>query len=242
MGEINLTEREIEAIKGVDERELARLIDEAVRTGSASGLSRFRLRECGEYVSGKLHYFEMALGRYRDAKSVKKLEETHYYATRTGDDVRFAFRQMKQRMETEERQRLYWRVDDNVYWPSYFTNDLSVAISYRWRKTLEDVWEFGNITFLHKVVLPPSYLQPQPKRKPSKAKQEQNRQNELSSTWQQLMRTSLYTLRDYFERGNEGSQIPETFTAVTDRSGSLNNFSAKFWVDAPAVPSKGIAR
>lgn len=241
MGEINLTEREIEAIKGVDERELSRLIDEAVRTRSFGDLYRLRLRECGPHVASKLHYFEKALGSYRDAKSAKKIEETFSYALRTGSDVRFAFSRMRQRMETEERQQLYWRVDDNVFWPLHFTNDLSVTISYRWRKVVEDDWTFGSITFRHKAVPRPPYLQPQPKRKPSKAKQEKIRHNELSSTWQHLVRTALYTLRDYFERGNDGSQIPETFKAVTDRNGNLNNFSAKFWTDAAEVRSESAA-
>ncbi|CVI64224.1 MULTISPECIES: hypothetical protein [Agrobacterium] len=231
MGEINLTEREIDAIKAVDEHELGRLIDQSVMEARTGNLSRLRLSDCGPYVVNKLYYFERALGRYRDAKSAKKIEETHSYAVRTGSELRRAVGQMKGRMETEERQRLYWHVDDNVYWPSHFTNDLSVTISYRWRKAVEDGWSFGNITFRHKAVLRPFYLQPQPKRKPSKAKQEEIRQNELSSTWQHLMRTALYTLRDYFESGGDGNQIPETFTAVPDQSGYLNNFSARFWRD-----------
>lgn len=77
MGEINLEQREIEAIKGVDERELSELIDEAIRTESVGDLYRLRLRDCGEYVASKLHYFEKALNNYRNAKSAKKREETY---------------------------------------------------------------------------------------------------------------------------------------------------------------------
>lgn len=243
MGEINLEQREIEAIKGVDERELSKLIDEAIRTERIGDLYRLRLRDCGEYVANKLHYFEKALNAYRDAKSVKKREDTYRYAMRMGYDLSLALGQMKKRMETEERQRLYWHVDDRVHWPHDFTNNLSVTIFYRWRKAVEDDWNTGRITFHHKVVPRPSYLQPrlQPKRKPSKAKLEEIRHNELSSTWQHLMRNALYTLRDYFESGGDGSQIPETFTAVTDRDGYLNNFSLRFYADETKASSPSAA-
>ncbi|MQB22561.1 hypothetical protein DXT90_18210 [Agrobacterium tumefaciens] len=231
MGEINLEQRESEAIKGIDERELSKLIDEAVEAERLGELYRLRLRDCGEYVASKLHYFEKALNAYRDAKSAKKREETHSYARRMGSDLFFAFSRMKHRMETEERQRAYWYVDDLVYWPHDFTNNLSVTISYRWRKAVEDDWNTGRITFHHRVVARPSFLQPQPKRKPSKAKQEESRQSELSLTWQHLMRSALYTLRDYLAKGGDGNQIPQTFTAVPDRDGYLNNFSLRFWAD-----------
>lgn len=241
MGEINLEQREIEAIKGVDERELSKLIDEAIRSERVGGLYRLRLRDCGEYVASKLHYFEKALNAYRDAKSAKKRDETHSYARRMGSDLSFAFSRMKDRMETEERQRPYWYVDDGVYWPHHFTNNLSVTISYRWRKAVEDDWNFGSITFHHKVVPRPSYLQPQAKRKPSKAKQEEIRQSELSSTWEHMMKSALYKVRDYFESGGDGHQIPETFTAVPDRDGHLNNFSLKFWADDAKAASGSAA-
>ncbi|HZG29219.1 MAG TPA: hypothetical protein VE079_12230 [Ensifer sp.] len=231
MGEINLEQREIEAIRDIDERELSKLIDEAIRTERIGDLYRLRLRDCGEYVANKLHYFEKALNAYRDAKSAKKREDTYRYAMRMGYDLSLALGQMKKRMETEEHQRLYWHVDDRVYWPHDFTNNLSVTVSYRWRKAVEDDWNTGRITFHHRVVPRPSYLQLQPMRKPSKAKQEENRQNELSSTWQHLMRNALYTLRDYFESGGDGNQIPETFTAIPDREGYLNNFSLRFYAD-----------
>lgn len=242
MGEINLEQREIEAIKSVDERELSKLIYEAVEAERVGDLYRLRLRDCGEYVASKLHYFEKALNAYRDAKSAKKREETYSYARRMGSDLSFAFSRMKHRMETEERQRPYWYVDDRVYWPHDFTNNLSVTISYRWRKAVEDDWNTGRITFHHKVVPRPSYLQPQPKRKPSKAKQEEIRQNELSSTWQHLMKNALYTLRDYFESGGDGHQIPATFTAVPDRDGHLNNFSLKFWAADAKTASASAAK
>ncbi len=236
MGEINLDEREIEAIKGVDEHELSRLIDEAIRTKSAGDLYRLRLRDCGQYVASQLHYFEKALSSYRDAKSAKKIEETYSYTLRTGSDVRFAVSQMRERMETEERQRLFWRVDDNVFWPRHFTNDLSVTVSYRWRKAVEDEWNFDSITFRHRFVPRPAYLQPQPKRKPSKAKQEENLQNELQSAWERLVKDALYALRDYFQGGGDGSKIPKTFQAVPDaRTGGLNNFSMRFWQDDAAT-------
>ena len=230
MGEINLTDREINAIKAIDERELSRLIGNAVQEERIGDLYRMPLSDCGPYVATKLSYFEVALRRYREAKSARKREETNYSARRAGDDLLFALRQMKRRMETEEQNRQFFHVDDHVYWPHDFTNDLSVTVSYRWRKSVEDDSTSGNITFHHKFVPTPSYLRPQPKRKPSAAKQAQERQMELSSTWESLMRTALSTLRDYFQDGGDGSKIPQIFQAKADpHTGGLNNFSARFW-------------
>lgn len=213
MGHVNLEPTEIEALKSIDKDKLSELIDEAIETESAANIHRLRLRDCGEYVANMLQYFCKALSAYRDAKSAKKREETYSYARRTGSDLSFAFSRMKHRMEKEERQRLYWYVDDGVHWPLHFTNNLSVTISYRWRKSVEDDWNRGYITFHHKVVPRPSFLQPQPKRKPSKAKQEEIRQNELSSTWEHMMKSALYTLRDYFEGGGDADQVPEVVSA-----------------------------
>ena len=46
MGEINLEQREIEAIKGVDESDLSKLIDEAIEAERLGDLYRLRLRDC----------------------------------------------------------------------------------------------------------------------------------------------------------------------------------------------------
>jgi len=45
------------------------------------------------------------------------------------------------------------------------------------------------------------------------------------------MKLGLYSLRDYFKGGGDGSKIPQSFQAKTDSySRGLNNFSAKFWL------------
>ncbi len=47
MGEINLTDREINAIKAIDERELSRLIGNAVQEERIGDLYRMPLSDCG---------------------------------------------------------------------------------------------------------------------------------------------------------------------------------------------------
>lgn len=44
------------------------------------------------------------------------------------------------------------------------------------------------------------------------------------------MRDALYSVRDFFREGGDGSKIPETFKAVADpHTGELNNYSLRFW-------------
>ena len=103
MGLINLEDREKRAIAAIDNGELDRLVDEAITYEQHGKLNNLPLHDCGDYVSSKLRYFDRALADYRKAKSAKKREETRYYAQRTGRDLTFAVRQMKQRLEVEER-------------------------------------------------------------------------------------------------------------------------------------------
>ncbi|WP_246675499.1 hypothetical protein [Mesorhizobium sp. B2-6-4] len=201
MGEINLTDSEKHALQAIDERELDNLIDQAVKEEHLGVMHRLPLSSCGIYAGTKLHYFEAALREYRESKSAKKREEKHYQATRAGSDLSFAFRSMKQRMETEEREGQLFHVDDNISAPYRFSKNLEVRISYRWRRTVEDAWTPGSITFHHEVYPRPVYTLPRPKRKPSVAKQAQDLQDELHQTWVHFMRIALYTVRDYFREG-----------------------------------------
>lgn len=235
MGEINLEKQEIDAIKNIDERELSALIDDAIRRKAASDLPRPALQQCGPYVASKLNTFERALVSYREAKSAKKMEETHWYATKTGGDVLFAVSQMKRRMEEEERQRLLWYVDDRIFWPHYFTSELTVTVSYRWRKSVQEDWTDGRITFRHKFVAKPDFHVAQPKRKPSRAKLQEKHEMELESAWSRLMKDALYALRDYFREGGDGAKIPKEFQVVPGESGLLNNFSTRFWLHNTAT-------
>jgi hypothetical protein len=115
--------------------------------------------------------------------------------------------------------------------PSYrFGKHMSVVVSYRWRRSIDDGWNFGSITFVHDIDPSPDYRTLPKKRKSNAAKQEQDLQNQLSQAWEQLMTGALYSVRDYFRDGGDAGKIPETFQAMVDpHSRGLNNSSTHFW-------------
>lgn len=226
---INLTNSEIIALKAIDKHELDKFIEEALEREQLSPLHQLPLSSCGPYVSNALHRFGEALSAVRAAKSAKNQEEKSSRARRAGMDLSFAFGQMKNRMETEEQEGQLFRIDDNIYWSTHFSKHLTVRVSYRWRKSAEDDWQTGSIKFEYDFQERPDYSIPRPKRKPSAAKQAQELQDKLSQTWESLMKQALWAVRDYFRDGGDGSKIPDTFTAIPDQSGGLNNHSLRFW-------------
>ncbi|QPF90844.1 hypothetical protein [Bradyrhizobium commune] len=230
MGEINIPRVQQNALKEIDDNELNRLVDQAIREERMGDLNRLPLTSCGPYISKKLHYFEQALAKHREAKAPRKRAETAHTLQRAGSDLSFAVDAMKRRMEEERKEGQIFYVDDPIVPPYHFDKHLIVRVSYRWRRTVDDDWTSGSITFVHDVDLRPNYTIPAPKRKPSAAKQEQDRQTELAETWQHLMRGALYSVRDYFREGGDGDKIPQTFQAAVDsHTRGLNNHSTRFW-------------
>ncbi len=234
MGEINIPRDQQNALAAIDTDELGRLIDQAIREERLGDVHRLPLANCGAYIARKLHNLEQALTNHRQAKAPRKRAETEHTLQRAGSDLSFAVEAMKRRMETEQKDGQFFYVDDQIM-PSYrFDERLSVRVSYRWRRAVDDEWTSGSITFVHEVDRRPDYTMPVPKRKPSAAKKEQDRQTRLYETWQHLMRGALYSVRDYFKDGGDGDKIPETFQATVDsRTRGLNNYSTKFWRQQP---------
>jgi hypothetical protein len=234
MGEINIPRDQQVAIAAIDASELDRLIEQAIREERSGDLHRFPLGNCGSYIATKLHFFDRALAKHREAKAPRKRAETGDALRRAGRDLSFAVGAMKQRMETEQKEGQLFSINDQIIPPHRFSKHLSVRVSYRWRRTVDDEWSFGHITFVHDVDLRPDYTSPVPKRNPSAAKQEQDLQDRLCQTWEHLMRGALYSLRDYFRDGGDGDRIPETFQATVDsHSRGLNNYSTQFWHQQP---------
>lgn len=234
MGEISISRDEQDALKAIDNRELHNLVDQAIREERTGELRRLPLTRCGSYVSTQLHYFDQALARYRLAKSARKREETGDALRRAGRDLTFAVDAMKRRMETEQADAQLFQIDDQIMPPYRFSKQMSVRVSYRWRRTIEDEWQWGSITFVHHHDPRPDYTAQTPKRKPSATKQEQELQNRLYQTWEHLMRGALYSVRDYFRDGGDGAKIPETFQVTVDSySRDLNNYSTQFWREQP---------
>ena len=234
MGEINIPRDQQTAITAIDARELDRLIDQAIREERSGELHRLPLAACGSHIGTKLHSFDRALAKHREAKAPRKRAETGDALRRAGHDLSFAVGAMKQRLETEQKDAQLFIVDDQIVPPYRFTTQMSVRVSYRWRRTIEDEWQWGSITFVHHHDPRPNYAVPVSTRKPSAAKQEQELQNRLYQTWEHLMRGALYSLRDYFRDGGDGAKIPETFQVTVDSySRDLNNYSTQFWRQQP---------
>lgn len=229
MGEINIPPDQQAALDAVDIRELDRLIDQALQS-KTSGALHGALRNCGPYVAGRLHAFDQALGRHRAAKAARKREETGQDLRSAGSDLTHAVDGMKRRLEAERKDAELFVVDDLITPPYRFSRTLSLRVNYRWRRSTDDAWAYGTITFTHEVDSRPDYSRPMPKRKPSAAKEEQELQHQLYRTWEDLMRGALYSVRDFFRDGGDGATIPDTFKAVVDaHSRGLNNYSTQFW-------------
>ncbi len=234
MGEINIPDDECATLRALDMEEVDSLIGQAVREERSGDLHRLRLYSCGPYVASKLRAFEQALVDHGQAKAPKKRSETGDRVRRAGSDLELAVSQMKQRLETEERERQLFHVDDQIMPPSRFGNRLSVRVYFRFRKAVDATWSSGSITVTHDVDPRPDYLSPLPKRKPSAAKREHDRQSDLYYIWEHLMRLTLYSVRDFFRNGGDGAAIPQIFQAIPDAySRGLNNYSIDFWRKRP---------
>lgn len=229
MAEINLSREVQDGLAALDLTEIEGLVDKAVRHESATEL-RQALSRCGPAIAQKLYYFEKSLEARRNAKAARKREQTAYDVQKEASDLKWVVQAMRDRMETERKNGEMFYVDDNIFWPRTFSSTLSVRITYRWRPTFEDDWKHGAIAFVHEVDTRPNYLLPQPRKPLSPAKQKEALQKSLARDWEHLMRLSLFSVRDYFEAGHDGSQIPDTFQAVADGyTRGLNNFSCDFW-------------
>jgi hypothetical protein len=229
MGEINTSRAEQEALDAIDIEAFGNIVDKAVREGRSTEV-RQALYRCGPYVSSHLYQFEQAIDAHSKAKAAWKREQTASDLYRAGSDLRYAVEGMKRRVETERRQGELFFVEDAILTPRFFSKDLSVNVRYRWRQAVDEDWEYGAITFSHEVDLSPDYTLPAPKRKPSAAQRQREVQERLFRTWDHLKLLALMSVRDFFEAGRDGADIPEAFRAKADRHGhGLNNFSADFW-------------
>ncbi len=232
MGEINVPQREREAIKAVDVDRLHELVDQCFRDERPFALRQAQLEGCGLYIVTKLRTYEQSLAAHGAAKAAKKREMTAYTARRDGSDLVYAVQAMKQRVKTEEEEDQLFHVDDLLSPPALVSEKLRVRVGYRWRRAVDDDWAYGAITFIHDVDMRPDYSIPQPTRKPSQAKQAELRREKLYREWEYLAMLGLGAVKQYFREGGVGAAIPDTFQAKLDQhSRHLNNHSANFWLD-----------
>ncbi|MCI0151885.1 hypothetical protein KNO81_39240 [Paraburkholderia sediminicola] len=232
MGELNLSQSEHEALDAIDTDLLTRLIEQCLREVRPDALGGLSLRRCGLYISKTLQNFRQALKVYADAKAPHKRAEMEHRARLAGDDLRAAIQHMKHRAEKEQNEAQLFKVDDMIVPPLRYSQPVFVRVSFQWRKTIDDQWQYGSITFSHTVHLQPDYSLPAPKQKPSAAAQEQERQDKLCRNWEHLKSLGLQSVQEYLQKGGDGAFIQSTFEAKSDTyTCELNNYSAQFWLE-----------
>lgn len=230
MSTLYLSQHEITAIKAIDVREVERRVEQALDGACATALYDLHLSSCGLHIAYQLHKYERDLMNYAKAKAATKRAETRSRAWISGHDLIYVVRDMQQRVGEQEKETELLRIDDIIAPPYRFRDRIEVHVHYQWRRTVEDPWTFGTITFVHDVDMRPDYTLPQPKRKLSAAKQEEQRQETLYGRWEQLRRLALHAVREFLKSGGDGSRMPETFEAKpAARDRYLNNFSCDFW-------------
>ena len=231
MSEINIPREERIALKEVDMTALAQVIERCLYEKRASPLHALGLWSCGPYTASKLRDYENALSAYSAAKARKKVEESESRARRAGDDLAFAIRQMKERVETEELEDTRFHIEGHIIPPHRFSEQISVRVGFRWRETIEDAWVYGAIVFSHTVSERIDFTLPRPKRKPSASTSKRDQQDKLYREWEHLKSLGLYCVKEYFRTGSSGASIPQEFKAIPDQhGGGLNNHSLKFWL------------
>jgi hypothetical protein len=230
MGEIYLPQHIKDAVKAVDMRELEKLVDQALWEQRATPLYALHLSNCGSHVAERLRRFERELEGLAKAKAARKRDEMKGRAWNAGSDLRWAIRDVLHRIEEEEQEMRLCRVYDVITPPFRPSERIRVSVPYQWRRSVDDEWTYGSITFFQEVDMRPDYSVPVPKRKPSAAKLREEREETLLRHWEDLVRHGLNSVREYLKSGGDGNAIPETFQVKPDpHSRWLNNFSCHFW-------------
>jgi hypothetical protein len=227
--DIYVPHHERAALSAVDLGELDELLEKAVEEGRSGCLNKLKLGSCGSYVASRLLAFERALSSHREARSSQKRDQTASYLRSVKHELSFSVRSMQRRIEEEMQDEDVFYVQGELTPPYRFGQRLTATVSFRWRKTADDDWKRGSVTFTHDVDPFARHRLLAPERKLSARKQQEEEQRHLSDTWEHLMRGALYSVRDYFKDGGDGGAIPASFAAKTDDSGYLNNHSTVFW-------------
>ena len=150
------------------------------------------------------------MAAYKIAKAARKREYTERDARRAARNLMDAVRQMKHRVEVEEKEEQRFYIEDQIRWPLHFSERMSAHVHFRWRKEAAGEWMYGSVTFTHEANSEPDYRMPLPSRKASPAKLEIDRQDRLSREWEHLMRLGLESVKEYFVQGGDGDTIPHT--------------------------------
>ncbi|HBP6526412.1 TPA: hypothetical protein L6A81_12295 [Pseudomonas aeruginosa] len=232
MIEINIPREVREALKSLDTAALSKQIDEIVERVVPGYLHHLGLSTCGRVIAARLHTLDMALSEHHKSKSDKKRSETGHVVGRAASDLLHAVQRMKDQAAKEELEGELFQVYDPLGQPVALRENMTVNVDFRWRRTTDDDWTSGSIAFNHVVDMRPDFSQPLPSRKPSAAKQAREREDRLYREWERLMTLALLAVKEYFRKGNDGADIPESFQVRTNpHSRSLDNHSTSFWLE-----------
>lgn len=227
---INLPSDQKREISEVDPNILQMLVDKCLAENGEGPIHDIELNRCGPYVTSKLRAFQKAISEYAKSKASSKRERTHVEAMRAGSDLVHAVYQMKERVETEQKDRELFYIDDQIRPPFHLSERLSVSIAFHWRPSLTADWKYGRTTFVYNFSPRPDYTQLPPRRKPSAAKSARDLQDNLYREWEHLKMLALCSLRDFFRQGGDGDTVPKAFTVRSNPyGGGLNNSSCNFW-------------
>lgn len=230
MSDLYLSQHEMTAIKAIDTREVERRVSQALDEGRPTALYGLHLSSAGSHIATHLHRYERDLASYSKAKTATKRSQTKSRAWSSGNDLVYAVRDMKGRVEEQEKEVKLFQINDQITPPYGFSDRVEVSIGYQWRATADTAWTFGAITFFHDVDMRPDYTQSQSTKKPSSAKLEEQRQETLFGHWNHLRMLALHSVHEFLKAGGDGSAIPEKFEAKPSRNDRyLNNLSCDFW-------------
>lgn len=236
MSGLYISQHEVSAIKAIDACEVERRVQQSLDEGRPTALSGLNLWSSGSHIANHLHRYERDLANYAKAKAARKRSETRSRAWSSGNELVYAIRDMKRLVDEQEREIQFFRIDDLISPPYRFRDRVEVRIYYQWRTEAGSDWRSGTITFFHDVDMRPDYTRPQPTRKPSAAKLEEQRQDTLLRHWDHLRMLALQSVRQFFKAGGDGSTIPDVFEAKPSRTDRhLNNLSCDFWGKSDAI-------
>lgn len=236
MSSLYFSQHEVRAIKALNICNIERCVEQALEERHPAALFDLHIAGACSYIATRLHRYERDLANYAKSKAATKRSETRSRAWSSGHNLVYAIREMKQLVEQQEKETQLLQINDQIFPPRFFRDRVEVHVSYQWRTSVEAEWAFGSITFSHAVDMRPSYTPQQPKRKPSAAKLEEQRQEMLFRHWDHLRMLALEAVREFLKSGGDGSSIPVTFEAKPDSADRyLNNYSCNFWAHSETL-------
>lgn len=225
-----LPESEKIALYSVDGHEHWKAIANAVDHQDMRYLSHLSLDRCGPAVAGRRDELAISIAKLRESQSSLTRRRRRVDVDRAARALSFVLNALIERARKEDEDRKLFVVNHLVDPPLALREEMSVWVSFSWRRSEEDQWSYGHIVFKHRYRPRISVDDAKRARKRSAAQREDDLEAALEREWTYLRDGALYAVRDYLRQGGDGQKIPEEFKVVTDRyTGALDNFSCKFW-------------